>query len=329
MAIGLVVLLAGLTGSATAVEPVQRLTKRVVIVVVDGPRWSETWGEPTRSHIPQRATVLAPQGVLFTRFRNQGPTYTNAGHTALCTGVYQEINNSGLELPGHASIFQHYLAATRAPVTDAWLISSKDKLRVLSDCLDPAWRHAATCSIDCGVDGNGGGGYRDDAITAQHIRTLLPQHHPHLVLINLKQVDACGHAKDWPGYLQGIRDTDAIVAQTWDVIQHDAEMAGQTALFITNDHGRHLDGIKDGFVSHGDDCLGCRQIELLAIGPDFKRGATVDIERGQIDVAVTAAALLGFALPDSRGTVIPELFADPALVPVIPTATPAPARPAP
>jgi hypothetical protein len=324
------VLLLLLTGAlAPAAEPGQRLTRRVVILVVDGPRWSETWGEPTRQYIPHRATELAPQGVLFTHFRNQGPTYTNAGHTALVTGVYQEINNSGLDLPAHAGLFQHYLAATRAPATDAWLISSKDKLRILSDCLDPAWRHAFTCSIDCGVDGNGGGGYRDDAITAQHIQTLLPQHHPHLVLINLKQVDACGHAKDWPGYLKGIRDTDEIVAKTWDLIQHDAQLKDQTALFITNDHGRHLDGVKDGFVSHGDDCPGCHQIELLAMGPDFKRGATVDVERGQIDVAVTAAALLGFALPDSSGKVIPELFADPALVPVIPAATPAPTRPAP
>ena len=91
-------------------------------------------------------------------------------------------------------------------------------------------------------------------------------------------------------------------------------MRDRTALFITNDHGRHLDGHLDGFVSHGDDCAGCRKIELLAIGPDFRRGVMFDQHRSHIDVAVTCAALLGLTIPGSKGQIMQELFTS-AIIP--------------
>ena len=74
-------------------------TKRVIILVIDGPRYSETWGDPARQYIPMQNKEMLPQGVLYTQFKNNGPTYTNAGHSALTTGFYQPINNSGKELP--------------------------------------------------------------------------------------------------------------------------------------------------------------------------------------------------------------------------------------
>ena len=76
-------LIVGLGCLAGASETRGPLVERVVVVVIDGPRWSETWGEATRVHIPRRALQLAPQGVLFTAFLNRGPTYTNSGHAAI------------------------------------------------------------------------------------------------------------------------------------------------------------------------------------------------------------------------------------------------------
>ncbi len=284
-------------------------TTHVVIVVMDGARYSETFGDPERQYIPHLAKELAPQGVLFTGFKNDGPTYTDAGHAAMTTGVYQEINNTGLELPQHPSIFQRYLAASAAPASDAWIITTKDKLQILADCQDPQWTHTHLCSTDCGKLGKGvGAGYREDAETLTRVIDLLTANHPHLVLVNFKQPDAAGHAKDWPGYQQGIRDSDAAIARIWSFLQGDATYANHTALFITNDHGRHLDGLKDGFVSHGDDCAGCRHIMLLALGPDFAHGVVTNRHRGLIDIAVTAAALLGLTMPGSPGEVISELY---------------------
>lgn len=289
-------------------------TRHVVILVIDGPRWTETWGRPGRDLIPVRANVLAPQGVWFSDMANDGPTYTNAGHTALVTGFHQEINNSGLELPLHPTLSQRLLAAG-AEKNHTWIVASKDKLHILSDSNAPEWKHLYVGASDCGKSGGGvGAGYRDDLTTMERAKAVITAHRPRFMLINFKEPDSSGHSKDWNGYLANIRVTDAYAGALWQHLQADPEMRDRTALFITNDHGRHLDGHLDGFVSHGDDCAGCRKIELLAIGPDFRRGVMFDQHRSHIDVAVTCAALLGLTIPGSKGQIMQELFTS-AIIP--------------
>lgn len=285
-------------------------TRHVVILVIDGPRWTETWGKPGRDLIPVRDQVLAPQGVVLTDMANDGPTYTNAGHSALTTGFHQEINNSGQELPRNPSLTQR-LVATGVDAKQVWVVASKDKLQILTDCAHPEWKRKAICSSDCGTDGIGSD-YRDDKITFERAKAVLTTHHPRFMLINFKEPDSSGHAKKWERYLENISITDRYAGAIWELIQADPVMQGRTTLFITNDHGRHLDGHKDGYISHGDECAGCRKIELLAIGPDFKRGVTSGVHRCQIDVAMTAAALLGLSIPNSEGKVMSELFIEPS-----------------
>ena len=63
----------------------QAPTQHVVIVVMDGARYTETWGDPTHSNIPQIATNLARRGVVLTNFYTDitdllnGKTETNPG----------------------------------------------------------------------------------------------------------------------------------------------------------------------------------------------------------------------------------------------------------
>jgi len=285
-------------------------TRRVVVIVVDGPRWSETWGDPRRENIPQQATRVAPQAVLNTSFRNDGKTSTNPGHTAICTGVYQAIVNDGSELPRHPGIFQAWLAGAQAPAEDAWIVSGKGKLDVLGNCVDPEWHGRFQCKRDCGNNGPGMRGLGSTMVRAQ---SLFLTAKPHLLLVSLHEPDVSGHAKNWAGYLAGIRETDALIGNFWQALRADAALARETTLFITNDHGRHLDGVKDGFVNHGCECDGCRHISLLAAGPDFRSGAVTDVARGQIDIAATIAELMGFALPACQGKVMWELFETPRL----------------
>ena len=288
------------------------VAKHVVVIVMDGPRWSETWGEPTRKYIPHMATELAPLGALWTDFANDCATQTTAGHTAITTGFYQNINNKGEALPARPSIFQRLVKARGGVAEVAWIISSKDKLAVLSDTTDPAWTGQWQCRSDCGIDGRGvTGGYRDDAQTWERVQIILPRDHPSLVLINLREPDSSGHGKDWPGYLRGIREGDLIIKQLWDLIQADPVYRNTTDLFVTNDHGRHPDGHKDGFVSHGDDCFGCRKISLLAIGPDIPAGAVFTQHRSLIDLGVTVAKILGVEHEGSQGKILDEVLTAP------------------
>ncbi|WP_223284368.1 sulfatase-like hydrolase/transferase [Hymenobacter qilianensis] len=281
-------------------------TKNVIIVVIDGPRYSETWGA-TPGIIPQMATRLKPRGVFFSNFYNNGFTYTNSGHTALTTGINQPIDNFEAELPQQPSIFQVWRKATGKPATAAWLITSKDKLHILANTLNPEWKDQFQPSVDCGISGPGSG-YRADSLTLVAAKRILTQHKPNLVLINFMEPDGFAHAANWENYLRGITRDDKYVGELYDFLQKNRAYRNTTTLLITNDHGRHLDGIDGGFVDHGDDCEGCRHISLLALGPDFKRGRTLTETYTLTDVPSTVAYLLGFPLEQSQGKVIQGLF---------------------
>jgi hypothetical protein len=283
-------------------------TENVIIVIVDGPRYSETWGDQTHQYIPHMANDLAKEGVIYTQFLNDGYTYTNSGHAAITTGFRKEINNDvKREYPKNPSIFQFFLKKSGKAKTAAWVITSKDKLEILSNTQDPEWENKFIPSTDCGINGLGTG-YRQDSTTLRRSKEILAQYHPNLVLINFKEPDASGHANDWQGYLRGIKDTDEYIWQLWNFINTDPVYKGKTTLMVTNDHGRHLDDVEDGFVSHGDHCEGCRHINFFAAGPDFKKNSIIDAKHKQVDIPPTVGQLLGFPIPASEGVVLDDLF---------------------
>lgn len=281
-------------------------TKNVIVIIVDGARYTETWGEPSHRYIPYRSSLMN-QGVMCNHFYNNGVTLTNPGHTAICTGIYQNIDNTGAEYPLQPSIFQCWLKEYKRSANEAWVIASKDKLEVLSNCTNSEWKNSYRPLTDCGVNGLGTG-YREDSITFKNVQQTLTANHPRLMLINFKQPDASGHGNDSLGYLQGILNTDFYINKLWEQIQGDEFYKNKTALIVTNDHGRHTAGHLDGFVSHGDACEGCRHIEFLALGPDFKQNYISTINYEQIDITNTIAALMGFKMPYADGKVMKDIL---------------------
>ena len=189
------------------------------------------------------------------------------------------------------------------------MVATKDKLAVLSNCIDPAYNNKFNALTDCGINGNGSG-YREDSTTIRKTLNVLSAYHPNLMLINFKQPDAAGHANDWNGYIQGIRQTDIYMKQVWDFIHSDTFYAGTTTIFVTNDHGRHLDNIPLGFITHGDNCDGCRHINLFASGPDFKKNVFVSQRYTQVDITATIAELLRLKMPHCTGRVMKDFFAN-------------------
>jgi len=285
----------------------QYQTKYVIVLVIDGPRYSETWGDSTHQYIPNMAQ-MAKQGVISDNFYNDKFTYTSSGHTAISTGFYQELDNTtGKELPRYPSFLQIYLKQTGLDSTKACLITSKDKLAILSNTRDPDWYNQYKPQQNCGVAGQGSG-YRDDSFTFLHVINTLDKTKPHILFVNFREPDFSGHKKDWTGYLKGIKDTDFWVKRIFDYIQSDPFYKGKTALFVTNDHGRHLDGLKEGFCEHGDSCIGCQHINLFAYGPDFKKNYISSAYGNQTDLTSTIAELLHLKMPHGQGKVIKDLF---------------------
>lgn len=282
------------------------LTKKVIIVVIDGSRYSETWGDSSRQNIPHLAG-LAGSGVISSNFYNYGPTYTLAGHTAVTTGFYQEINNSGAEIPTYPSLFQYFNAVHAQADGLSWIISSKNKLEVLSDCRDTAFHSRYRPEVSCGVNGLNSD-VRSDSITFTVLMQVLNVDHPDFVLVSFAEPDILAHQNNYPGYIKSIRSADRYIYELWQYIQKDSFYKDKTALFVTNDHGRHLDGIADGFVSHGDGCEGCRHIFFFAAGPDFRKGVVTKTRRQLVDITATIAKIFNLDMKYGNGKVMDELF---------------------
>lgn len=283
------------------------LTENIIVVVIDGPRYSETWGDSTHQNIPYLANQLSKYGIVNTEFYNNGPTYTLAGHTAITTGFYQEIDNFGKELPQYPSFFQYWKAQNPDSLELSWIVTSKDKLEALTNCLYNKFNDKYIPSADCGISGLGSG-YRDDSVTFDTLINVLSEYHPKLTLVNFRDPDFSAHTRNWDNYLNGIRSTDEDIYQIWKFIQNDSYYKGKTTLFVTNDHGRHLDSISDGFVSHGDGCPGCRHINLYAFGPDFKQGIIIKTKRELIDITATISEIMHLNMEYGNGEIMYELF---------------------
>ncbi len=278
---------------------------KCVILLVDGPRWTETWGDATHTYQPNLFSTLKNEGCVFTNFYNNGNTFTLPGHTATLTGKYQDIVNDGTQLPDNPGLSQLFLE--KYPTKKAAIITSKDKLEVLGNCIDANYNGKYKCYTDCGVAGLTTG-YRLDSVTIAHVKLYLTTDHPDFLFVQLKEPDAAGHANDWTGYLNGIIQGDAFALELWNQLQADPFYKDQTTFIVTNDHGRHLDGTADGFISHGDGCEGCRHINLFMAGPDIKKNTIISVAYEQTDINKTVTTMLNLNQNYGNGKIIKSAF---------------------
>jgi hypothetical protein len=273
---------------------------KVVLFVIDGPRYEDSFGDSLHAHVPGMWDELRPLGTLCSDFRNMGWTSTIPGHSTLLTGVWQYIANDGSERPPQPTLFEYYRKETGAPATDAVLVGAKSKLDACAYSLDPAYGAAFGATVDIAGDAS-------DIATYDRLIGRLQADHPHLVMAAFAQVDVKGHSGVWSDYLRRIEIVDSLAVLTWNYLQSDPDYAGQTYMFITADHGRH-DDAHGGFQSHGDDCWGCRHLIFLALGPDIRMDHEVTTLYTQRDVCTTIGQVLGISTPQSDGFPINELF---------------------
>jgi hypothetical protein len=285
---------------ACALPPVARAyeTRHVVIVVIDGGRYSETLGDTSFANEPNQGRLMAPQGCRAANW-NMGITTTVAGHAAILSGVYQPLLDDGTESPHLPLLYECYRAATGAPASQTWFFGDKGKLSVMSNSDHPDYGPALGAEVR--VD------YVNDVETMAAAEAQMLADRPALLAMNLGQTDWVAHSGDWLGYLRALQVADSLVYDLWTKIQADTALAGRTTLFVTNDHGRH-DDEHGGFVNHGDWCDGCRRVQLLALGPDFKAGLVTPFIYQPVNIAPTAALLLGFELPFATGNVMEQLL---------------------
>lgn len=279
----------------------------IVVVSIDGPRYTESFGDSTHANVQFMYDLFSKQGTMFTNFKNNGVTATCPGHTAITTGVYQKLDNTGLELPDNPSVFQYWLKKEESSVSEthdfkvlrnkAWIITSKPKLEVLANTRDTLWKGKFTPRNNCGASR---GVKRDDEQTQQVAKEVVLKHQPRLLLIQFKEPDISGHRNNWEAYLKGLQTSDSLTVDFWHFLQQQPTYKNNTIFLVTNDHGRHT----KHFAHHGCDCNGCRQIFLLAIGENIPKGKIINEAYEQIDIPTTVSHWLNIEMPTSQGRVI-------------------------
>ncbi|HXV12936.1 MAG TPA: hypothetical protein VEC56_01900 [Candidatus Krumholzibacteria bacterium] len=272
---------------------------KVIVFVIDGPRYQDSFGDSLHAHVDEIWSQLRPLGTLCSNYRNLGWTLTIPGHATMLTGVWQYLDNEGLERPQEPTLFEYYRKATGAPATDAILVGGKPKLAACAYSNDAA--HGAAFGASTDLDNT------TDLATYDALIQRLQTDRPHLAMASFSQVDQKAHGGSWSAYLRQLEIVDSLAVLTWNYLQADAEYANQTYLFITADHGRH-DDAHGGFQNHGDACDGCQHVIFMALGPDIRSDYEVTTLYTQRDVCTTVGQLLGVAAPQSDGFAMEEIF---------------------
>jgi hypothetical protein len=285
-------------GAHRTVTP-QSFDAKVVVFVIDGPRYQDSFGDPSHAYIPGIWNQLRPLGTVCSNFQNLGWTNTVPGHSTMLSGVWQFLADDGTERVPNPTLFEYYRKAKGAPATDALLVGGKPKLGACAYSLDPAYGAAYGASAD--LDNP------TDLDTYDALIGHLQTEHPHLVMAAFSYLDQMGHTGDWSRYTRQLEVVDSLAVLTWNYLQSDPAYANQTYLFITADHGRH-DDAHGGFQNHGDTCPGCQHVIFLALGPNIRPDFEVTNLYTQRDICTTVGALLGVATPQSDGFPINEIY---------------------
>lgn len=276
----------------------------IIIIVIDGARYSETFGDENHSYVSNIWNNLRPNGSIFTSFfiDSAGKTFTNPGHASILTGTWQSIDNQGEDRPTKPTIFEYYRKRKNKDLNDVQLIVSKPKLEILSYSTSKEYGESFRASSFSTEN------YGDDLSTIEKVKEVVISDKPKLMMINLGGTDVAGHSGNFDRYVSALSQADSLIYDFWQFVRHQKVYKDNTYIFITNDHGRHLEGIKNEFQGHGDNCLGCRHIMLLAIGPRISEGKIITTKYCQIDMAKTIGRIMNFSTEYAEGLVIDPMF---------------------
>ena len=265
--------------------------QNVFIVVIDGVRYSESFGSEAK-YIPHLYNDLSPLGTVFTNFRiaDEGITSTNPGQASILTGNWQLIANDGTEHPNKPTVFEYYRKVFDAKETDCFVVAGKKKLEALAYSSFPEYGIEYKASTKC-FDLESNNKVYDSLLVS------LDTYHPQLVLVNFPMTDKEAHAGSWDGYIAAIENVDSLIYLLYNKIQNDTFYKNKTTFLITNDHGRHT----NDFTNHGCDCDGCEHIMLLAIGNNFDANKVNNNLHYQIDICKTVGDIMNFKTTFAQG----------------------------
>jgi hypothetical protein len=253
-------------------EPMPAQTQRVVVVVIGGLDYATT-----RSlDMPNMEALLeaGASALIISR----PPTYSSPAWTTMVTGVWPELNNAPIlktDAPGLSPIALDQLFAAAHDAGLRTAIAGPEEWKQL---------------LPAGIPDASFYTPQEDAIAdsqvAQAALTFIGDSQYNLVLVHFSQVNAAGRAS-------GV-DSPAYANAAWQVDNHLRQITrllglSESVLIVTSDHGLMQDGRWGG----GESDL--TQLPFVMVGQHILAGDYSPVR--QIDLAPTAATLLGTRLP--------------------------------
>jgi hypothetical protein len=301
---------------------------RVVVLVIDGARIDETFGdgfssvtsEPTAAFFPEIRANLLSQGSLVRSAYNSGVTITAEGHASILTGARVPLANlpsddgAGAFRPEIPTLLELLRAQSDAEQSHVSVGGNTMHLQGLTHSLHPAWGAVVGADYAFVEDvEEAGQPVGDDVSVIESVQNRLTTLNTRLLVANLHQMDRAGHYNVQPtAYAERVKEVDQPLVAFWEWIQADPRYKDHTTLIIVADHGRHRRNSPEDHRHHGDSCAGCRQIPMFLLGPrirkDFVSYAPATLE----DIGATIGAILGLNHPHVEGRVLTELMVDPA-----------------
>jgi hypothetical protein len=144
-------------------------------------------------------------------------------------------------------------------------------------------------------------GTNGDGQTVGYACEVLKRFKPTFSVVYLSSVDGC-HS-NFTNYLQSLHSADHAVGHLWDYIQNNIpEMAGNTTLIVSPEHGRNLESNNivdaNAFTGYDHSDANSRRIFNMMIGPGIDANLAMGSESNQIgdiiNITPTIAEILGF-----------------------------------
>ena len=305
--------------------PEKSQARNLFIIVMNGVRYNDAFGEKNHLYIDNLWNKLRPLGTICTKFDNRELTFPIPSQMSLLTGVWHVFKNPVSETirPAFPTLFEYWNSARKDSGNSCYFVSSRPNFEILT-CSNSTEFGARLAPV---FEANKEEKVNENAIYEKALPYIMEKH-PSFVYLSLGagggmetekeltaelnghqcqikgQKDACGGAAGLNAYYESIILMDQIAYDLWDRIQKVDVYKDKTVFLVLSDHGRHT----DDYHSFGDKCRGCTQLFLLAIGPGIKKNFVSKQGRTLVDICRTVGTLFAMPTPFAKGDVMKELF---------------------
>lgn len=293
--------------------------KNLVIVVINGVRYEDAFGNKNRLYIDKIWNKLRPLGTICTKFENSESTFPIPAQMSLLTGVWHILENplNDTLRPVYPTLFEYWNKAHKGQGGSSYFPSNDTSFKSLSCSSHEGFGTAYAPVFDYDTTGANNAVY-------DKVVPYISKNHPSFIYLSLgtgigsigklsdvfgeppckpEKKDECG-ARLLNTYYESIMLMDAIIYDLWNRLQDDKVYKDKTLFLVMSAHGRHT----NEFHGFGDKCEGCRHLFMLAIGPGIKQGFESNRKRTLINICPTVGTVFNVPTPYAKTGVMKELF---------------------